>query len=99
MHSRHDIASVDSGNGWCQCDDPNINLIQNVPDDDACIAFHIAERPKTVTDLPLPTHPKPGADRAPPAASDGPAYSLHLFLFSLFFLSTFFLHSSLNEFP
>ena len=87
---------MDSGNG----DDPNNNLIQNVPEDDACITFHIAERPKTVTDLPLPTHPpKPGADRAPPAASDGPAHSLPLFLFSLFFLSTFFLHSSLHEFP
>ena len=76
---------MDSDNGWCQCDDPNINLIQNVPeDDDACITFYIAERPKTVTDLPLPTHPKPGADRAPPAASDGPAHSLPLSYFLSF---------------
>ena len=43
LHNRHDIAYVDSDNGWCQCDDPNINLIQNVPDDDACITFYIAE--------------------------------------------------------
>ena len=43
MHNGHYIAYVDSGNGWYQCDDHNITLIRNVPYDDACITFYIAE--------------------------------------------------------
>eukprot|EP00754_Rhynchopus_humris_P029764 Rhum_TRINITY_DN15233_c5_g1::Rhum_TRINITY_DN15233_c5_g1_i6::g.145922::m.145922 len=43
LDNGHYIAYVDSGNGWYQCDDSNISLVQNVPYDDAYITFYIAE--------------------------------------------------------